>query len=131
MEAIKRILILGEEPCYSHSLSRHLKREGFFLSMAGKLFEASTLMQQGQKRGEEFHCIIIDIAKDGGDGLETLQWLKQNYPEMPAIVIYGFGAGDAVRASMSSSRDECCQKPLTPQTLMQLLQRVEEKQREN
>jgi DNA-binding NtrC family response regulator len=63
------------------------------------------------------------------DGIELLTWIKQTHPEISVIAVSGFAdtllAGKLIRPEM----DEYCQKPFTPQEMMLLLERVQEKRR--
>ncbi|HEY8461410.1 MAG TPA: sigma-54 dependent transcriptional regulator, partial [Blastocatellia bacterium] len=60
-----------------------------------------------------YACVLLDVWLPGIDGLETLAWLKANYPDASVVMISGHGRIDtAVRATKLGAFD-FIEKPLS------------------
>lgn len=128
-EDIQRILIVDDEPEFVKTIYRHLRREGFALYSANDGKMAKEEIQNAFAQGLPIQLVITDVLMPRLDGIELLTWIKQTHPEISVIAVSGFAdtllAGKLIRPEM----DEYCQKPFTPQEMMLLLERVQEKRR--
>ncbi len=130
MEVMKPILIVCAERCYAQSVARHLKREGFAPATAANLGEAEATLEQARQGGNGFGLIVMGLAELGDDGREHLRWLHRTYPDLPAVIIYGFGDEAGVRQTTSHRQYEYCQQPVTPEALLEALKRLDGKGRQ-
>jgi len=71
--------------------------------------------------------VLLDIWMDGIDGIETLQELKQAYPDLPVIMISGHAnIENAIRATRMGAYD-LLEKPLSLDKVLLTVQRALEK----
>jgi two-component system nitrogen regulation response regulator NtrX len=102
------VLIVDDEPGIRQSLTGVLEDEGFAVATAASGEECKQAFEQ-----RLYTCVLLDVWLPGIDGLETLAWLKANYPDTSVVMISGHGSIDtAVRATKLGAFD-FIEKPLS------------------
>jgi len=95
--AKSHVLVVDDEELYRRSLTRILSRVGHQVSEARDATEALTLIAQG-----DFDLVLADIRMPGLNGLELVRQVHEIDPDLPCIVVTGFGSPessvDALRA---------------------------------
>jgi two-component system, NtrC family, nitrogen regulation response regulator NtrX len=103
----KTVLIVDDEPGIRKSLKGVLDDEGFDVETAASGEECLKLLEN-----RLYSCILLDIWLPGMDGLETLESIKANYPDIAVIMISGHGNIEtAVKATKLGAVD-FIEKPL-------------------
>jgi DNA-binding NtrC family response regulator len=123
-DTIRHILLVDDEVTFLKTLMRHLKRKGFTLETAGNGREASRLIRQQAEAGNPFDLIITDVIMPDMDGIELLQWIKSDFPEISVILLSGFGDGDAISDAVRPGIDTFGVKPITPEKMMGLIRKL-------
>ncbi len=102
------ILIVDDEPRIRQSLRGVLEDEGFVVAAVGSGEECLQAVDE-----RLYSCILLDVWLPGIDGLETLERLRANYPDVCVIMISGHGKIEtAVRATKLGAFD-FIEKPLS------------------
>jgi len=102
------ILIVDDEPGIRQALGGVLEDEGFNVSTVAT---GEDCLQAFEKR--LFTCVLLDVWLPGIDGLETLERLKANFPDVTVVMISGHGRIEtAVRATKLGAYD-FIEKPLS------------------
>src|SRR5262245_61428659 len=102
------ILIVDDEPGIRQSLTGVLEDEGFSVSSVATGEEC---LRAFEKR--LYSCVLLDVWLPGIDGIETLERLKTNYPDVSVVMISGHGRIEtAVRATKLGAFD-FIEKPLS------------------
>lgn len=91
-----RILITDDDPGIRSSLAALLRCEGFEPLEAADGRTALRIIREGLA-----DVLLLDIVMPGMNGLEVLQSIREWDPELPVIVLTGFGNAD-VAAQMGS-----------------------------
>lgn len=84
--------------------------------------DADSLLQELEQQQPD--TIISDIRMPGTDGLELLQRLQDNYPELPAIIMTAHSDLDSAVASYSGGAFEYLPKPFDIDEAVALVQRA-------
>ena len=129
IEAIKRILVVDDEPEFVNSIKRHLKREGFILDSAPDGEDAHLKIRNSACNGAPYDLVITDVIMPNTGGIELLHWIKKNHPEISVLVVSAFGETDVVMETIRPEIDDYCKKPLTPEEMMGLIGSVDCKRR--
>lgn len=116
-----QVLIIDDEPDLRELLCDALAGEGLAVSAAGSGAEARQLAQRGP-----VDFVIADIRLPDGNGLDVLDQLRRQAPDVPAVIISG--AGDAHIASEAARRG-CVDFLTKPLDLPRLRQAVREELR--
>ncbi len=84
--------------------------------------DAASLLQELEQQQPD--TIISDIRMPGIDGLELLQRLQDNYPDLPAIIMTAHSDLDSAVASYSGGAFEYLPKPFDIDEAVTLVQRA-------
>lgn len=102
------ILIVDDEPGIRQSLRGVLRDEGFEVAAVATGEECLAALDT-----RLYSCVLLDVWLPGIDGLETLERLRANYPDIAVIMISGHGKIEtAVRATKLGAFD-FIEKPLS------------------
>lgn len=122
---IKKILVVDDEPEFTKTLRIHLKREGFFLDSACNGLKAQQKIEDSCLTGNPFDLVITDVVMPSMGGIELLCWIKEVCPGISVLVVSGFGCEDVVAENIRPGVDSYCAKPLTPQKMLALIDRMD------
>jgi EAL domain-containing protein (putative c-di-GMP-specific phosphodiesterase class I) len=78
------VLIVDDEPTQIRSIARVLKARGYEVESACNGREASLRLEQGT-----FDVVLSDIAMPGMDGIQLLQFVRQQSFDVPVVLITG------------------------------------------
>ena len=102
------VLVVDDEPSILQSLGGLLSDEGFEVLTASNGYEALKAIES-----ESPDLVLLDIWMPGLDGIDTLQEIKKNNPQIQVIIITGHGTIEtAVKATKLGAYD-LIEKPLS------------------
>lgn len=111
-----RILIVDDEEVIQDVLTRLLSKEGFEISIAENLKKAK--IEAGK---EEFDLIILDLRLPDGNGLEILDFLLENQPNTPVIILTAYATVESAIEAMKKGAFDYLQKPFRNQELKEVV----------
>ncbi len=117
-----RVLIVDDEENQREMLAGFLSRQGYKVSSAASAEAALEVAAQ-----ESFEIGLFDMKMADMTGLELLQRLRQNDPELQVIMITAFGTVETAVAAMQSGAFSYLCKPVNLDELLQLVRRAGEK----
>lgn len=80
------VLIIDDEEKLRLLLKRIITLEGFAVAEAGSLKEAKAILQK-----KPIDIILCDVKLPDGNGVDFVQFVRQQYPGVPVIVLTAFG----------------------------------------
>ncbi len=109
-----RILLVDDEPNIRRMVGALLQGEGYETNEAPNGTLALTIARDAPP-----DAVLLDLMMPGGpDGMQTLEQLRQVYPDVPVIMMSGKASlSDAVRATKLGAF-QFLEKPLTPEGLL-------------
>ncbi len=113
--AVKRILVVEDEPTIGDMCRRVLSAEGFEVDIA-----VNRKVAQDMIKREQYDLCLIDIRTPTMNGKELYRWLKQEKTELIKGVVFTTGdvmSGDT-QAFLESSGRTFLPKPFTPDELL-------------
>src|SRR5262249_43582044 len=114
-----RILIVDDEESIRRSLAGLLSDEGFEATTAG---DGDAALNALRDDGADFDLVLLDIAMPGRDGMEVLEEVSVQGPDVPVVMMSGHGTIEtAVRATRLGAFD-FIEKPLSAEKLLLTLQ---------
>ncbi len=111
-----RILIIDDEENIREVLSGILEDEGYDVSTA-----EDGLKGLEKIRGGNFELVILDVWLPGKGGLEVLQDIKKEYPELEVIIISGHGNIDMAVKALKLGAFDFLEKPLSLEKITTLV----------
>src|SRR5262245_56105908 len=84
------VLVIDDEELYRRALERILARVGHRVSCARDASEAMAIVS-----AEPLDLVLCDVRMPGIQGLELVRQIHELQPDLPCIVITGYGSADA------------------------------------
>ena len=112
MTALRKILVVDDDPVVGKSFDRVLTNKGYEVVMAHNAAEALERM-----RKSEYDVVYTDIRMPGMDGLELAENVKARRPWTPVVIVTGFGTADNERRAMDAGVSAFLHKPLSPEMI--------------
>jgi DNA-binding NtrC family response regulator len=117
-----KVLVVDDEEIVLKSCSRILKGEGHqvFTALSGhKAFEILA--------SQPIDLVITDIKMPGMDGMELLERMKKEYPDILVIMITGYSTVQSAVQAMKLGAFDYIPKPFTPDEVTVVVERAMEK----
>lgn len=100
-----KVLMVDDEEQFRKTTKKILERRGFITIMAESGEEAI------EKITKNPDVVILDINMPGIDGIQTLKKLKEISPELPVIMLTGFGTELSARNALNEDAVDYLNKP--------------------
>lgn len=107
------VLVVDDEPVVCHSVRRILAKQHCAVDEA---FDVDTVLQK--MRLNDYDMVILDLKMPKRSGLEVLESIRKQYPDVPVVMISGYASiKDAVAATQLGALN-FVSKPFTPDELL-------------
>ncbi len=116
-----RVLVVEDEAYVRQSLGEMLKARGYEVDLAGGVAEALGLLAH-----HTVDVILTDLKMPAGGGLELVQSAKTQHPEVPVIVLTGFGTVASAVECLQAGAVNYILKPAAPAALDVAIERAME-----
>jgi DNA-binding NtrC family response regulator len=118
------ILVVDDEESMRDSCQQALSQEDNIVKVAEDGTTALTMLEK-----ESFDLVILDLKMPGLSGMEVLNRIKQDDPEVVVVVITGYATVESAVEAMKSGAYDFIPKPFTPESLRVIVNRALQKRR--
>jgi DNA-binding NtrC family response regulator len=122
-DAIKRLLVVDDEPIVGKRLNQVFSKIGFEIETYTDPAEAMAAML-----ARPFDIVVTDLKMDGMDGLEVLTRVKAMNPAVRVIIITGYASPDTADLAKQHGVFDFLAKPFRLDELKQAIFRALEEQ---
>ena len=119
MDNKTRIMIVDDEMIVRKSLLTWFKKYGHEVDTAASGLEALEKLEQ-----KPFQVMFVDIKMPGMDGLELLEKIKENYPDIMVVIITAYGSIESAVKAMRTGASDYLLKPFKPAQLSLVMERI-------
>ena len=112
MARLKLLLVDDEEDLVS-ALAERLALRDFEVTAATSGAEASRCFDQG-----DFDVVLLDVKMPGTSGLELLEEMGRKSPDVPVILLSGYGSARDARRGIAAGAVDYMVKPLDIEELV-------------
>jgi two-component system, NtrC family, response regulator AtoC len=120
MKAIK-ILLVDDEVDTLQALKLGLEDEEYAIFTAPSRNEALNLA-----KSEELDIVITDLKLKDGSGLDLLQYLQDQQPHIPVIIMTAYGSIESTKVALRSGAYDYLAKPFSLSDLKRILAKLVE-----
>ena len=112
MEAMKKILVVDDDPVVGKSFDRVLTRKGYAVITATNGPDALEKL-----RNERYDMVFTDIKMPGMSGLEVAERVKASQPWLPVVIVTGYGSEASQARAAAAGVSGFLHKPLSPEMI--------------
>ena len=116
------ILVIDDEKAIRNTLKEILEYEKHRVSLAANGLEGLELLKK-----EQFDALLLDIKMEGMDGMEVLEQVSKDYPDLPVVMISGHGTVDTAVKAIKMGAFDFIEKPLDLNRLLITLRNAMDK----
>jgi CheY-like chemotaxis protein len=124
----KKVLLIDDEASLRRSLSLGLMQKGYETELCENGMTGLKLLESFKKNQTPLHYAVIDVRLPDIDGIKLLKVLKFNYPELPVVVITGYGNETIAADAKNEKADAYLEKPFTIEELTKILAELPQKE---
>jgi ActR/RegA family two-component response regulator len=124
----KKVLLIDDEASLRRSLALGLMQKGYETEPCESGMSGLKLLEAFKKNQTPLHYAVIDVRLPDIDGIKLLKVLKFNYPELPVIVITGYGNDSIAADAKKEKADAYLEKPFTVDELAKILAEIPQKE---
>ncbi|MFZ9887600.1 MAG: sigma-54-dependent transcriptional regulator [Myxococcota bacterium] len=115
----RSILVVDDDAAMCDLLESGLRRHGYEVTSALRAEDAKNAVV-----AKEFDIAVIDLRLGGDDGLRVCEFIAENRPQTPVIVITAFGSLDSAVAAIRVGAYDFIMKPISVDGLLLTLDRA-------
>ena len=111
------VLVIDDEPIVCHSVRRILSKQSCAVEEA---FDVDVALQK--MRLHKYDLVILDLKMPKKTGMEVLESLHKNYPDVPVVMVTGFASIETAIEATKAGAYNFVPKPFTPEELTKVAQ---------
>lgn len=119
MTALRKVLVVDDDPVVGASFRRVLSGKGYIVVSAESGFDALERL-----RGEQFDAVFTDLRMPGMDGLQVAREVRTAQPWTPVVIITGYGSAASEAQARAAAVAGFVQKPLSPEVIEDIAERA-------
>ena len=116
-----RVLIIDDEAEIRRNLTVGLTQEDYTAVACPDGISAIHELNQAREKGISYDYLVTDIFMPDIDGLKILKVIKNQYPDLPVLVITGFGDERLMMTALSEHNTGYLDKPFEMADLIEAL----------
>ncbi len=120
-----RVLIIDDEAEIRRNLTVGLTQEDYTVVACPDGISAIHELNQAREKGLAYDYLVTDIFMPDIDGLKILKVIKNQYPDLPVLVITGFGDERLEITALSEHNTGYLDKPFEIPDLVEALDELE------
>lgn len=112
MSALRKVLVVDDDPVVGKSFDRVLSGKGYAVITASNGQEALNKLD-----AEDYDVVYTDIKMPGMSGLEMAEQVKARHPWLPVVIVTGYGSPDNEARAEAAGVSGFLRKPLSPEMI--------------
>ena len=120
--AIRRVLVVDDDPSLRNLLAQTLEGEGFQAFTAEDGREARLQIEE-----HRIDLVITDLAMPGEEGMELIRALRKDQPDVKIVAMSGAFGTDVLRAARALGAHISLVKPLSKETILRSIDQLSKK----
>lgn len=113
----QRLLVIDDEEILNNILQETLDNAGYFVDGAYDGLEGIAKL-----RYRRYDLVLLDVKMPRKDGLDVLQFIKREYPDIKVIIITGLASLPEIKKTKKMGAYACLKKPFQLDKVLQTIQ---------
>ena len=118
-----KILVIDDEPVVLNGCRKVLEEDDFDVYLVPSADEALKAMERGG-----IDLLLVDVKMPKHDGIYLMQKVKEQWPDVPVIVMSGYPTPDTITDGDKMGAAAFIAKPFTPDELLETIRQVIQKE---
>jgi CheY-like chemotaxis protein len=123
----KKVLLIDDEASLQRSLSLGLLQKGYKTESCENGMNGLKALEAFKKNRVPLNYVVVDVRLPDIDGIKLLKVIKFTYPELPVVVITGYGNDAMAEDAKSEKADAYLEKPFTVEELTRIFSEIPQK----
>ena len=112
MSALRKVLVVDDDPVVGNSFSRVLSDKGYVVITAANGDEAMEKLQ-----AEKYDVVFTDLRMPGMTGVEVAENVRARHPWTPVVIVTGYGSRTSEERARAAGVSAFLHKPLSPEMI--------------
>jgi CheY-like chemotaxis protein len=112
MTALRKLLVVDDDPVVGASFNRVLSGKGYIVVSAENGAQALEKLQ-----AEKFDAVFTDLRMPGMDGLQVAERVRAAQPWTPVVIVTGYGSPASEARARAAGVSGFLHKPLSPEMI--------------
>lgn len=112
MTALRKLLVVDDDPVVGASFNRVLSGKGYIVVSAENGNDALARLQ-----AEKFDAVFTDLRMPGMDGLQVAERVRAAQPWTPVVIVTGYGSPASEARARAAGVSAFLHKPLSPEVI--------------
>lgn len=108
-----KMLLVDDDIMLSTMLAYNFKNEGFDVTFVSTFGDAFAIINGISENTPSFALVLLDISLPDGNGLDLLELLKKNAPEIPVLILSGKASETDRVTGLNLGADDYLCKPFS------------------
>ena len=123
MGRLFKVIVADDERLIANNIARRIEESNGAFHV---VFRAGTGLEALKQAGELLPDVVFsDIKMPEMDGIELISRLREKHPDILCVIVSGYSDFEYMKAAIRNSAVDYLLKPVNPEELKQLLQRLE------
>lgn len=114
MSAVRKVLVVDDDPVVSKSFNRVLTQKGYLVVTAENAAQALERMN-----AQDYDVVFSDIKMPGMSGIELAEEIKARKPWTPVVIVTGYGDKTNQERAKAAGVAAFLNKPVSPEMLQE------------
>ncbi len=119
MTSPSRALVVDDERAVRSVLTVHLKKAGLDVDAVANAELALEALRQNP-----YDLVVSDVRMPGMSGLELLERVRKSWPEVPMVVMTGYGSIDDAVSALKAGASDYLIKPVAREEFLAVVERA-------
>ncbi len=112
MSALRKVLVVDDDPVVGLSFNRVLSGKGYVVVTAENGFEALAKLQN-----DKYDLVFTDLRMPGMTGVEVAESIRAHQPWTPVVIVTGYGSKTSEERARAAGVSDFLHKPLSPEMI--------------
>lgn len=119
MSALRKVLVVDDDPVVGQSFSRVLSGKGYIVITAEDGYDALAKL-----RAEKYDLVFTDLRMPGMNGMDVAEQVKARQPWTPVVIVTGYGSKRSEERARAAGVSGFLHKPLSPEMIEESTERA-------